>query len=265
MSEEFATQEQYQEQQTQTQSADKPKKDTVYLELHESFVAEGLKNSKTGEEFNLATLPKGTIVDGKDLGGYKFSPLFVNKPTKFENGQMMVDGEGHPMQNENSKWRVMPLLAENPVWLNKNIKDAEGNWVKDTVKVLPSLVKEALDESRKQYKAQQQTQEQAQEIAQAEPTLEEYKQEQAQQFEQPVADTIDPDAMMMDDYTPQQPAPVPTQQPAQAPQAQAQGERVKPKRVPPSEHIAQAAAKAAAHNANLGNPTQGQNLGAGAR
>ena len=60
----------------------------------------------------------------------------------------------------------------------------------------------------------------------------------------------------------QQPAPVPTQQPSQAPQAQAQGERVKPKRVAPSEHIAQMIQRADEHNSHLNTSSQNQNRGA---
>ena len=50
----------------------------VYLSLHKSFVREGIEytDRATGEArtFNSATLPKGTVVDGMDVGGYEFSP-----------------------------------------------------------------------------------------------------------------------------------------------------------------------------------------------
>lgn len=55
----------------------------VYLSLHKSFVREGIEytDRATGEArtFNSATLPKGTVVDGVDVGGYEFSPMFVNE------------------------------------------------------------------------------------------------------------------------------------------------------------------------------------------
>lgn len=121
-------------------------KKNVYISLHEGFVREGIKynDRQTGEEksFNRVTLPKGTVIDGRDVGGYEFSPLYVN-PSKFR-------GE---------HWRDIPLLADREVWLQKSVLDAEGNPVigedgkreRDTVRVTPAQIKEALAESRKRY------------------------------------------------------------------------------------------------------------------
>ena len=105
-------------------------KKNVYISLHEGFVREGIKytDRNTGEQrtFNRVTLPKGTVIDGKDVGGYEFSPLYVN-PSRFK-------GEN---------WRDIPLLEDREVWLQKSVLDAEGNPVigedgkreKDTVAV----------------------------------------------------------------------------------------------------------------------------------
>ena len=121
-------------------------KKNVYISLHEGFVREGIKytDKQNGEEkfFNRVTLPKDTVIDGKDMGGYEFSPLYVN-PSKFR-------GE---------HWRDIPLLADREVWLQKSVLDAEGNPVigedgkreRDTVKVSPDKIKQALAESRKRY------------------------------------------------------------------------------------------------------------------
>ena len=121
-------------------------KKNVYISLHEGFVREGIKynDKQTGEEksFNCVTLPKGTVIDGKDVGGYEFSPLYVN-PSKFR-------GE---------HWRDIPLLADREVWLQRSVLDAEGNLVvgedgkreRETVRVTPAQIKEALAESRKRY------------------------------------------------------------------------------------------------------------------
>ena len=121
-------------------------KKNVYISLHEGFVRENIQytDKQTGEQrtFNRVTLPKGTFIDGKDVGGYEFSPLYVN-PSKF--------------RGEN--WRDIPLLAEREVWLQKSVLDEEGNPIvgedgrreKDTVVVSPQKIKEALTESRKRY------------------------------------------------------------------------------------------------------------------
>lgn len=58
-------------------------KKNVYLNLHKAFVRENIEytDKGTGEKktFNQVTLPKGTVIDGIDVGGYEFSPLFVNE------------------------------------------------------------------------------------------------------------------------------------------------------------------------------------------
>lgn len=122
----------------------------VYISLHEAFVKEGIKytDRKTGEEksFNVARIPSGTLVDGKDVGGYEFSPLFVN-PSRFR-------GE---------HWRDIPLLADREVRLQKSVLDAEGKPVlgedgkrqKETLPIKPEQLKEALSEARKRYAEEQ--------------------------------------------------------------------------------------------------------------
>ena len=115
----------------------------VYLSLHKSFVREGIEytDRATGEArtFNSATLPKGTVVDGMDVGGYEFSPMFVNE-SRFKGAD----------------FRDIPLLANREVWLRKTVMgpdgqpelDEDGRAVKDTVKVMPAQLKEAVDAGR---------------------------------------------------------------------------------------------------------------------
>lgn len=118
----------------------------VYISLHEAFVREGIQytDRKTGEQrtFNVARLPSDTFIDGKDVGGYEFSPLYVN-PSRFR-------GE---------HWRDIPLLADREVRLSRSVLDAEGRPVlredgrreKETLAVSPAQIKEALTEARKRY------------------------------------------------------------------------------------------------------------------
>ena len=128
----------------------------VYLSLHKSFVREGIEytDRATGETrtFNSATLPKGTVVDGVDVGGYEFSPMFVNE-SRFKGAD----------------FRDIPLLANREVWLRKTVMgpdgqpelDEGGRAVKDTVKVMPAQLKTALDEARREYLAQRESREQS--------------------------------------------------------------------------------------------------------
>lgn len=118
----------------------------VYISLHEAFVREGIQytDRKTGEQrtFNVARLPSDTFIDGKDVGGYEFSPLYVN-PSRFR-------GE---------HWRDIPLLADREVRLSRSVLDAEGRPVigedgrraKDTLTVAPAQIRDALSEARRRY------------------------------------------------------------------------------------------------------------------
>lgn len=122
-----------------------PKKN-VYISLHKSFIHENIAytDKKTGEEktFNVARLPKDTVIDGKDVGGFEFSPRYVN-PSKF--------------RGEN--WRDIPLLADREVQLRRDVRDIEGNPIlgedgkrqKEVLTVKPAQIKEALAEARKRY------------------------------------------------------------------------------------------------------------------
>ena len=125
---------------------EKPERRNVYISLHEAFVREGIQyaDRKTGEQrsFNVARLPPDTGIDGRDVGGYEFSPLYVN-PSRFR-------GE---------HWRDIPLLADREVRLSRSVLDAEGRPVlredgrreKETLAVSPAQIKEALTEARKRY------------------------------------------------------------------------------------------------------------------
>lgn len=123
-------------------------KDRVYLNIPEAFVKENLTNKQTGQSFNLATMPKNTFIDGKDVGGYQFSPLYVNKPLKFSGNQMVLDENNKPVINEDSKMRVIPMKADSEIWL-------KDNKTKDKVITTPEALKDALSENRKMYLAEQ--------------------------------------------------------------------------------------------------------------
>lgn len=121
-----------------------PKKN-VYISLHKAFIHENIKyTDKEGKEktFNVVRLPSDTVIDGKDVGGYEFSPLYVN-PSKF--------------RGEN--WRDIPLLADRDIRLQKTVLDAEGKPVlgddgkrqKESLTVKPEQIKTALAEARKRY------------------------------------------------------------------------------------------------------------------
>ena len=80
-----------------------------------------------------------------DVGGYEFSPMFVNE-SRFKGAD----------------FRDIPLLANREVWLRKTVMgpdgqpelDEGGRAVKDTVKFMPAQLKEAVDAGRSRYLAE---------------------------------------------------------------------------------------------------------------
>lgn len=123
-------------------------KKNTYLTLHKNFVRTDIAytDRATGQEktFNSVTLPKGTVIDGVDVSYYQFSPLFVN-PSKYR-GENYCD---------------IPLLTNREVWLTRSVLDEEGEPVldeagrpaKDTIRVMPGQIKDALDAARREYAA----------------------------------------------------------------------------------------------------------------
>ena len=118
----------------------------VFIDIPEGFVRENIHyTDKSGNEktFNSVTIPRNTLVDGHDIGGYQFSPLFVN-PSKYR-------GE---------HWRCIPLIEDREVLLQKSIMDAEGQPLrnedgkiqKESIKVTPEALKTALVEGRRRYR-----------------------------------------------------------------------------------------------------------------
>ena len=121
-------------------------KKNIYVTVHKNFVREDIEyvDRVSGETraFNQVTLPKGTVINGQDVSYFQFSPLFVN-----------------PSRYKGEDFRDIPLLAHKEVWLKRSVIDAEGNPIldedgrqtKDVIKVMPSEIKAAVDEGRRQY------------------------------------------------------------------------------------------------------------------
>lgn len=120
----------------------------VYLTFHKSFVREGVPyvDRDTGEErtFNSVTLPSDTVLDGIAVGGFRCSPLFVDR-SRFDEDQ-----------------RVVPLLADREVRLTRVARDAEGNVVLgddgepevEELRAKPQQIKDALSEARRAWARQ---------------------------------------------------------------------------------------------------------------
>lgn len=68
------------------------KPERVYLNVHNDFARTGLESrSGDGQTYNVVTLPKGTIVNGRDIGGGKIYPLDMYiYPNKFNDNLTTV-------------------------------------------------------------------------------------------------------------------------------------------------------------------------------
>ena len=113
----------------------------VYLDLHKSFVKENIPGSD-GKTFNSVTLPSDVSVNGQNVGGYKFFPLFVNESLRSES------------------WRTIPLLADREIQLGRTHLDKDGNplldengqRVIDIVTVMPRDLIAAVEAARSAYR-----------------------------------------------------------------------------------------------------------------
>ena len=118
----------------------------IYFDIHKNFVHKvDYEDKQTGEEksFFSVTMPKGTSIDGKDVGGYQFGSTFANE-SKYR-------GE---------KYRTIPLSKDRDVWLQKSILDEHGEPIlgedgkrqKDVIVVRPEQIKEAIVNEQKDYR-----------------------------------------------------------------------------------------------------------------
>lgn len=123
------------------------RRERVWLSFHERYVRRTeYADRETGEERVLftVTLPRGTEVDGVDLGGWQFHPRYV---------------EPNHSRYHDEHWREVPLLADRPVRLSRDVLDADGNPLPDgegrnqreCAEVDPSRLGEALVESRRRW------------------------------------------------------------------------------------------------------------------
>lgn len=127
----------------------------AYLELPKPYVQER-ENKNQNKKFYSCTIPKGTQMDGTDIGGWKFNAPIVDDP--------VVDWETME-RDPNAKYYSI-IVRNQPVKLRRFEKDkAAGEWnVVEMLEVEPKKLRSALQESYKEYKKQQEAeQEKAQE------------------------------------------------------------------------------------------------------
>lgn len=116
----------------------------VFLNLPRDFVQESA-SAKTGKTFFTVSIPAGVALAGRDLGGYRFHPLFVADSAM------------------NEGWRGVPLLADREIVLRKDllddarnpVVDIEGNKVADVLSVMPADLVAAVEAARSAHRVQE--------------------------------------------------------------------------------------------------------------
>ena len=114
----------------------------AYIQLPNGFINK--RETKQGREFYSCTIPSGVNIDGKNLGGYKFTSNFCNDP--------IVDWDTRETDPA-AKYKSLGVLNK-PIKLSKVEQDeTTGEWKEiDTIEVEPRILKQALYDSYKEYK-----------------------------------------------------------------------------------------------------------------
>lgn len=91
------------------------KRETVDVIVDKEAISKIDFTNKQGEPdcFYKVPLPPGSVIDGKDVSSWEFSPKFVNQ-----------------VKNEPDRCSL-PLLADRPVWLTKVMLDEDGHVLRD--------------------------------------------------------------------------------------------------------------------------------------
>lgn len=117
-------------------------KEKVYLNVHNDFAKVGLESrAGNGQTFNAVTLPKGSIIDGKDMGGGKIYPLdmyiYQNKFNK--NLTTVQFKEGQEVQVNFKNGEHVKVKAED---LCKGVTEANKEYLSKNKDIEKSIKKE---------------------------------------------------------------------------------------------------------------------------
>lgn len=111
----------------EAEEAESQKRNTIYIRINKAFVQKDIESVKEPDKtYNRVTMPKNTIVDGKNIGGYSFYPRFILD-------DLSID-----------KVYAIPWQAD------KEIRLVRGT---DEIEVNPAALKESLNESYRNWKA----------------------------------------------------------------------------------------------------------------
>lgn len=117
-------------------------KEKVYLNVHNDFAKVGLESrAGNGQTFNAVTLPRGSIINGKDMGGGKIYPLdmyiYQNKFNK--NLTTVQFKEGQEVQVNFKNGEHIKIKAED---LCKGVTEANKEYLSKNKDIEKSIKKE---------------------------------------------------------------------------------------------------------------------------
>lgn len=120
------------------QIAPLPDMKKVYISLHRNYCRQMADRFQEGKTFNVMTMPRGTMLDGRDIGGARINPRYMGE-SKF---------------NPNEMTATYYLPPDQGMEIKLNMPD--GTFERVSVEKL----KEAIDEQKQAYREQQKQQEQ---------------------------------------------------------------------------------------------------------
>ena len=124
------------------QTAPLPDLRKVYISLHKSYCYQMEDRFREGKTFNVMTMPRGTRLDGKDVGGGKINPLYMGE-SKFNSNEMTA---------------TYYLPQDQSMEIKLSLPD--GTYEKVDVEKL----KDAIEEQKQAYREQQKEREQEKDV-----------------------------------------------------------------------------------------------------
>ena len=125
---------------------------TVYIKINEKFVKTDLQSKNDPDKtYNMVKLPRNTVIDGKEAGGYVFFPTYIFNDKLYDS---MIN---IPWQEE-KKIRLTKdgeTIEVTPVALKKGLEDSYSKWKSNIEQKEMQQEKEQSKSAEKQQKNKQ--------------------------------------------------------------------------------------------------------------
>lgn len=105
-----------------------PERKTIYIKANKAFVEADLQSKKNPDKtYNKVTMPKNTVIEGQEIGGYSFYPTFIYDDITLKN---VVD---IPWQTDKPirLWKGEDEITVDPKELKEALNNSFRSWKKD--------------------------------------------------------------------------------------------------------------------------------------